>query len=321
MKWKQVFLIVAIVVVVRSGLAWIFGTEVADLSQYHWMADIIQRGENIYETPGLFHYTPIPMFLPDWSLRVSQALNLPFHFVVKWPMILADAGIALILWWQARKCGLEKSAFIISLGYAFNPVSLLTTTFHGSYSVLPAFFSLLAYCLIVINPEKRFYRLSALSLGMAIGLRGYPILFLPFILRKLKLNWRHKIVYLILAGVPSLITFIPFLLTNFQAVWQVVFSYSGVADYGWIAAARSYWFLITGNQYLPGSLGDQLLGVSKSLFLVIYVLWAIYFWCRQNRFSLLSGNLRYIAPILWSIWRNQFAILDLGYSFCITAQV
>ncbi len=318
MKWKQIFLIVAIVVVVRGVLAWIFGAEVADLSQYHWMADIIQRGENIYETQGLFHYTPLPMFLPDWSLQVSQALKLPFHFVVKWPMILADVGIALILWWQARKCGLEKYAFLISLGYAFNPVSLLTTVFHGSYSVLPAFFTLLAYCLITIYPDKRYYRLSALSLGMAIGLRGYPILYLPFILRKLKLDWRHKVVYVILAGLPSLISFIPFVFANFQAVWTEVFSYSGVADFGWIAAARSYWLLLTGNQYLPGILSDQLLGASKRLFLVIYVIWVIQFWRKHNQYSLLTGILGTILLFLgiyggisaqYLIWVVPFALL------------
>jgi sugar lactone lactonase YvrE len=315
---NQILLLVAIVLIVRLGLAWVFGAEVADLSQYHAMADIVARGENIYETEGLFHYSPLPMFLPVWSLRVAQALHLPFHFVVKWPMILADVGIALVLWWQARKCGLIGLAFTIGLGYALNPVSLLTTVFHGSYSVLPAFFALLAYCLITLDADQRYYRLSALSLGMAIGLRAYPVLFLPFFIRKMNLDWRRKIVYLILAGLPSLLTFIPFMLVNYRAVWRDVFSYSGVADSGWIAAARSYWFLATQNLYLPGTLGLELLAISKWIFLAAYGLFVVYFWWKHQRFSLLSGILGTLLLFLgiyggislqYLIWVIPFALL------------
>ena len=311
-------MLVATILIVRLGLAWVFGAEVADLSQYHAMADIVARGENIYETEGLFHYSPLPMFLPVWSLRVAQALHLPFHFVVKWPMILADVGIALVLWWQARKRGLTGFAFTIGLGYAFNPVSLLITVFHGSYSVLPAFFALLAYCLITLADGRRYYRLSALSLGVAIGLRAYPVLFLPFFLRKMNLDGRRKIVYLILAGLPSLVTFIPFLLVNYQAVWRDVFSYSGVADSGWIAAARSYWFLAAQNLYLPGTLGLELLAISKWIFLAAYGLFVVFFWWKPQRFSLLSGILGALLLFLgiyggislqYLIWVILFALL------------
>jgi|GEM_PF-1618421 len=315
---SQFLFLLAAILITRLGLAWVFGGEVADLSQYHWMSDIISRGENIYETEGLFHYTPIPMFLPDWSMQTAQALGLPFHFVVKWPMILADAGIALLLWWQARRRGLKGWALLLGLGYAFNPVSLLTTAFHGSYSVLPAFFSLLAYCLATLDPGRRFYRFSALSLGMAIGLRGYPVLYLPFFLRKMNLDWRRKVGFVVLAGLPSLITFIPFLLANFQAIWRDVFSYSGVADYGLIAIARGYWFLTTHNFYLPGTLGDDLVEVSKRLFLVAYVVLVINFWKKPQRFSLLSGILGTLLLFLgiyggissqYLIWVIPFALL------------
>jgi hypothetical protein len=315
---NQILFLVATVLIVRLGLAWVFGAEVADLSQYHAMADIVARGENIYETEGLFHYSPLPMFLPVWSLRVAQSLHLPFHFVVKWPMILADVGIALVLWWQARKRGLSGLAFTIGLAYALNPVSLLTTVFHGSYSVLPALFALLAYCLIALDADRRYYRLSALSLGVAIGMRAYPVLFLPFFLRKMNLEWRRKIVYLILAGLPSLLTFIPFMLVNYRAVWRDVFSYSGVADSGWIAAARSYWFLATQNLYLPGTLGLELLAISKWIFLAAYGIFVVFFLWKHHRFSLLSGILGTLLIFIgiyggislqYLIWVIPFALL------------
>lgn len=289
--WLQITLLLLTAIVLRLVLAWVFGTEVADLAQYRWMAKIILNNENIYKTAGLYHYTPIPMFLPAWSEQLAKALKLPFHFVVKWPMILADAGIALLLWDQAQKRGLPRAALWIGLAYAINPVSLLTTSFHGSYSVLPAFFMLLAYYLVSFLPTKQYYRLSGLSLGMAIGLRGYPALFLPFFLIKMDLNRRQKAIFLLASILPSAVTLTPFLLANFQAVWQSVFAYSGVADYGWIAILRAIGELTIGNRYLPGTLARDLLGFSKWLFLILYMLLTILFWRKQTRFSLLSGLL------------------------------
>ncbi len=289
--WLQITLLLLTAIVLRLALAWIFGIEAADLAQYRWMAKIILNNENIYKTAGLYHYTPIPMFLPAWSEQLAQALKLPFHFVVKWPMVLADAGIALLLWHQAHKRGVTQAAFWIGMAYAINPVSLLTTSFHGSYSVLPAFFVLLAYYLVNSFPAKQYYRLSGLSLGMAIGLRGYPALFLPIFLIKMDLNRRQKALFLLASILPSVVTLAPFLLVNFQAVWQSVFAYSGVADYGWIAILRAISELTVGNRYLPGTLMKDLLGISKWLFLLLYSLLVILFWRKQTRFSLLSGIL------------------------------
>jgi sugar lactone lactonase YvrE len=314
----QIVILLATVLLLRIALSWVFGTEIADVSQYHGMADIVGRGENIYEIEGLFHYTPLPMFLPEWSLQAADTLKLPFHFVVKWPMILADAGIALLLWWQARKRGLEGKAFRIGMAYALNPVSLLITCFHGSYSVLPAFFALLAYCLVSLDPDRRAYNFSALSLGVAIGLRAYALLFLPFFLIKMNMKWQRKAVFVILAGLPSLLTFAPFALVNFQAIWQNVFSYSGMADSGWIAAARTYWFLVDGNLYLPGTVGQDFLAYSKWLFLGAYGLFTVYFFRKRQRFSLLSGILGALLLFLgvyggisvqYLIWVVPFALL------------
>ena len=137
---NQVILLLVVTIGIRLTLAWIFGSEVADITLYHQMADIITRNENIYQTATLFPYTPISMFLPAWSLQLAQTLRLPFHFVIKWPIIMGDAGIVLLLWWQAQKRNLQNTAILLGLAYAFNPVSLLITSFHGNFT--PALSSL-----------------------------------------------------------------------------------------------------------------------------------------------------------------------------------
>ena len=289
---SQIILIVAVTIGLRLVLAWIFGSEVADLTLYRRMADIVGRGENIYKPITLFPYTPIAMFLPAWLSDLAQALSLPFHFVFKWLTILIDAGIALLLWWQAHKRQLPHNAALwIGLAFALSPVDIIITSFHGSESILPIFFVLLAYYLVSFLPANRAYHIAAISLGVAIGLRGFPVLFVPFFLRKINVDWRRKIVFLILAAIPAGITLLPYMVVDFPAVWREVFSHSGFIDYGWVAAMRGFWFLTTSNLYLPGTLSEELLGFSKLLFLLAYAGFVTVFWRKSDRFSLLGGML------------------------------
>lgn len=289
---QQGLIIFLSVVVSRVILAWIFGIEVADIDQFHTMANLIANSENIFDTSGLFHYTPIAMFLPYWCMKIAQLFGLPFHFVIKWPAILSDAGIALLIWHfflsQERT---KRNAFAAGLAYAFNPVSLLITCFHGSYNIVYILFVVIAYVLMSSENDNRFYRLSALSMGVAIGFRGFAILFLPLFLRKMQLTWRKKIVFILLSGLPSIVTLIPAIIVNFQAVWRDTFSYSGVTDYGWIAISRAYWFIYSGNMYLPGTMGNGFLSLSKWMFLIIYTVFVICFYFFDHHLTLLDGIL------------------------------
>jgi hypothetical protein len=103
------------------------------------------------------------------------------------------------------------------------------------------------------------------------------------------LDWRKKLNFVLISSLPSVITLIPFLLVDFQAVLRDTFMYSGVIDFGWIALARSFWFLRTGNYYLPGTLGNELLSVSKFAFLILYVLLIFHFYFQVRRKNLLWG--------------------------------
>jgi len=224
-----------------------------------------------------------------------------------------------LLWWQTRKRGLGKAAVFVGLGYALNPVSILITSFHGSSIVLSAFFSLLAYCLVANDFNFQKYRLSALSLGLAIGLRAFPILYLPFFIRKIDADLRHKVLYIFLAVAPTLVTIVPFLVVDFQSVWKQLLTYSGLTDYGWMAIARAAWFLIDGNRYLPGTLGITLLTVSKFCFVLVYALFVGLFWWKTKRFSLLGGLLitLLLFLVVYGGISSQYLIWVVPFALCV----
>lgn len=299
---KHLSLLVVLAFSLRVLLAWVFGSQVADIEQFYWMANIIANSENIFHTPGLFHYTPIAMFLPYWCLKITEITNLPFHFVIKWPTIFADILILIIIWKiTIQRTKSKDTAFLSGMIYATNPISLLITCFHGSYNIIFILFSLFAFALMTSNSDAKYYRLAALSLGFAIGFRGFAILFLPFFVMTAKLDWKKKIYFIIISAFPSVVTLIPFLIVDYQAVLRDTFLYSGVIDFGWVAIARAFWFIIDGNYYLPGTLGDELLNVSKFAFLITYGLLIFNFFYLKGKNNLLIGIISTIL-LFYSIY-------------------
>jgi hypothetical protein len=330
-KWGPPALAVSITIGLRLALAWVFGAEVADLSNYHQAADIVLRGDNIYYAPTVYPYTPVSLFVPAWSMQLARLLSLPFHFVVKWPTILADAGVVAVLYWLAVRRGQARQALLWGLAYGLNPITILITAFHGNMMGQTVFFFFWAYALATIGDDDRYYRLSALSLGIAIGLRGYPVLFVPFFLSKMSLNWRQRFVYVALAAMPAALTLLPYLAISGNAVVSTVLGYGGVGDHGWLAIARAWWYLQTSSIWLPGSLGQEWLQYSKTIFMVLYGGLVLLGWRRPLRASL-AGWLMAIILLFYAIyggvssqyftWILPFAVVSLSrwtWPFTLTA--
>jgi hypothetical protein len=263
-------LVLAMTVLARLIPALMLGTEVADLSTYRAMALVVIREEDIYEIRNFFPYTPLSLFIPAFLLHLSTVFEQPFHLIFKQVSILSDVGTATLIYLIARRrWGVVKSTGV-GLAWAFNPVSILITGFHGNIMPLSVFFAFWSYYLLEFCERRRTFVLSALALGIAIGLRGWAIVFLPFLLRPGYLSWRQRIIYLGVAAFPSAITLGPYLLVNFEGINREFFSYNSTPDFGWIGIWRNLWFLNTGNQYLPGELGTQWLERSRQYFFLAY---------------------------------------------------
>ncbi|MBN2453350.1 MAG: hypothetical protein JXB40_03710 [Candidatus Omnitrophica bacterium] len=238
---------------------------------YEQQAIPILNHLNIYSsTHMVFPYSPVSMFLPALCAKITIFTKIPFHIIMRFPAILADAFIALALYAVLSGTG-RRGAYLIGLLYALNPVSILISSFHGNIITIPTLFSFLAYTVLLFGVEKN-YRLSALLLGLAIGFRGYPVLLLPLFLIKLKLPPAEKIKYAAYAIIPTALSFIPFLLLDWRSVMREVFAYSGFPDYGIAAILRAAYSLKNHilAYGLPGNMLAALSGYTKILFLAVY---------------------------------------------------
>lgn len=272
---NKLLLIWAIAFIVRL-IPVLSGRDFIDL--YDIQAYPVLNNLNIYSaTHKIFPYSPVSMFLPAACAILAALFRVPFYATIRIPGILADLSIAGALYIVLEKKG-QKNSFLWALLYALNPISILIASFHGNIMPLPVLFTFLAYIVLLFGVERK-YRLSALLLGLAIGLRGYPILLLPLFIFKLELNFKKKIEYLLYATVPTALSFIPFLIIDYRAVFREVFAYSGWIDYGFAAILRAVESLKTNMlQYgLPNNLHIKLCSLTKiiffiSFFLVLYLM-------------------------------------------------
>ena len=245
--------------------ALVMGTEVADLSIYRRMALVVIREEDIYDFRNLFPYTPLSLFIPSFALGLSDRTGLPFHLVMKLFPLAGDIGTATLVVLLARHRWGTLRATMAGLAFALNPVSILITGFHGNIMPLSVFFAFWAYYLLEVGEGPRTY-----VLGIGIGLRGWPGLLVPFLLRPGQLSWRQRAIYVAVAFFPSALTLAPYWLVNSEGITRELFSYQSTPDFGWVAIRRAAWFLDTGNRDLPGTQTTDWIDASRTYFVAAY---------------------------------------------------
>lgn len=222
----------------------------ADVGMYQLMVWPFLNGDNIYvATHDLYHFTTLWLYIVTPLFKLSEWARLSPGFVVKSFLALADAGIAALLFWGIlRRTGGRTKAFLVGLAYALNPVSVMITGFHGNFVPLGILFVLAAYCVLAFVEAGGHWQLSALLLGLGIALRGDPILLLPLFAWKAGASYRRKIEYALLAVLPTALLLVPFLIATPTAVRQEFFGYSGVTDFGYASALRSWTYYRTYSQ-------------------------------------------------------------------------
>src|SRR5262245_2304612 len=210
------------------------------------MAERALAGENIYQRRVLFPYTPLTLPLPAASMLLASATGLPFHLTIKlWP-ILADAGLALLVWRVGRRRFGERRGLWLGLAYAANPVAILTSAFHGNQTVLGVLFAFWAYERVASGPDEAAarWRGAALLLGLGIAARTFPVLLAPVFAVLLPLGrsvdgLKRRAGFLALAALPSAAASLPALAADAAAYVRELTTYSGFADQGWLALRRA----------------------------------------------------------------------------------
>lgn len=146
-----------------------------DLQSYLQVGELTLKGINIYPKIANLHHPYLPFFLYVEAVAVYLGQNkIIAIMIIKFINIIFDLGILYLIYLLSKKN--LKTTFV----YAINPVTILITTLHGQFDVIPVFFILLTVYLL----KKKKNLLSILCFSFAILSKTWPIMFLIPILRK-----------------------------------------------------------------------------------------------------------------------------------------
>jgi len=107
-----------------------------------------------------------------------------------------------------------------------NPFVIFLDSVWGAFDVIPAFFFFWGY----INFIQKNYTLSAISLGLGISYKIFPVLSIPFILLLMQKNNLPKFIFSLIFTI--IIIFLPFILTNPAGLVDAIL-YNGRRGVGW----------------------------------------------------------------------------------------
>ncbi|ARS34438.1 hypothetical protein [Pontibacter actiniarum] len=123
-------------------------------------------------------YPPLSQAVFWLAVKLSPASTLGSIVVMRLVLLLAETGSILLLRRMLRKMVLPEKYVLL---YALNPLVILELTGNLHFEALMIFFLLLALYQLYYHRIV----LSAVALGLAVGTKLLPLMFLPFLLRKL----------------------------------------------------------------------------------------------------------------------------------------
>ena len=123
-------------------------------------------------------YPPVSQAVFWLSVKLSPESIMGSVVVMRLILILAELGSILLLLRLLRKMALPEKHLLL---YALNPLVIIELTGNLHFEALMIFFVLLAL-------HQLFYQrvlVSGVAIGLAVGTKLLPLMFLPFLLRKL----------------------------------------------------------------------------------------------------------------------------------------
>lgn len=192
------------------------------------------HGEQLGMGKGKVYDGDCPLLCANWppltyhyyiAMRwLYENLN-PFHFPAwgynKLLPVLSGVAVVYLIYKYALLFRLKRPFLLASL-YAFHPLSLYISAYHGQRESSWLFFLLLS--VILYKLKKYFWLACAFAIGVSIKIP--PLLFFPFFFLKIPAR-KDKVIFAILVPSIFFILSLPEIVTYTNNVINQVFLYSG----------------------------------------------------------------------------------------------
>lgn len=215
-----------------------------DIQSYAIQAATVLHHQNVYDATTRYPYPPVWIWIVALMQALATATQLPFDAVVKLPALLGDIALmALIHRYAQRRFGPSLHALAPVALFGLNPVTLLVSAGHGQFDSLDLFFLLLAAYLRAPTPDqtpdrKHSFRQghalwSACVLGVAVALKGYPILYAPYLVASAPKGRRAASALLVVAPLVASGVIYSLIFGYSTQMLPNILQYSSTYDAGW----------------------------------------------------------------------------------------
>ena len=192
LRWRPVQPPLLLLVLLGLAARWLFlivfpnpaGDLAWDAAVFRTWGDLVRDGRDVYAETSVPHpHLPFDIYLFAFAAQLEDWLGPHFFSWMRWPNILADLGILVLIYQGSLKLGRSPSAaFWLAFLWAVHPISIFTSVLHGQIHPVAIFFALLAWYLLRFWPGYRGAVLGGLALGFAVLVRTWTGLFIPVFL-------------------------------------------------------------------------------------------------------------------------------------------
>jgi hypothetical protein len=163
--------------------------------------------QNLNSARYLSAYPAVSQFIFWLSVKLAGASIFGNIIILRVCVLLAEFGTLTLLYKLATRFKLTPGIILI---YTLNPLVIIELTGNLHFEAV-MIFSLLMAVYFLINDKLLF---SAVSMGLAIGVKLMPLVFLPLLIKRLGVG--KSLRYYLVTGATVILLFIPFL--NVEAI-------------------------------------------------------------------------------------------------------
>ncbi|PYL35739.1 MAG: hypothetical protein DMF35_02225 [Verrucomicrobia bacterium] len=175
---------------------------------------VVNRGLiGYYHANSFANHPPFISKVGALILQIATVTRIPFRILFRAPFACLDAGNALRSRWR----------FLATACYWLSPTAILISAYHGNTDTAVAFFLLLT---VWLGTKHRILSSSA-AFGASLWVKLPGMLALPALLTLFR-RWRIRGVFLLVAFVTALSTYLPALIRDCKIVYTNVFGYRGL---------------------------------------------------------------------------------------------
>jgi hypothetical protein len=228
-----------------------------DFESYLIVAEIIERGGNVYAETVRYNYGPIWSYIIYSFYQLASYNVVIFRYLLISFLGLVDFGICVLLW--------HKFGAGVALFFFLNPITIIITGYHNQFDNLPVFLAMISALIIGNDFNKPITSRKGIGLIiLGLSLITKHILFIFPLWLAIKQKGLHRKIIIIFIPISMFIlSFLFYWNEGKQGIMSNVFLY------------RSHGNEIFYNIFVPN--GIRTLVSSQMVWIILLVSFAIFF--------------------------------------------